>query len=56
MKPLKLAAIVLLVAAVLMTGLGGLIDILQHDFSITREHSWNDGMFLVVLAIALLLL
>jgi hypothetical protein len=56
MKPLKLAAIVLLFIAVLMTGLGGLLDIVQHDFRITREHSWNDGLFLVVLAIALLLL
>lgn len=56
MKSLKLAAIVLLVAAVLMTGLGGLIDIVRNDFRITREHSWNDGLFLVVLAIALLML
>lgn len=56
MKPLKLAAIVLLVAAVLMTSLGGLIDIVQNDFRITREHGWNDGLFLVVLAIALLML
>ena len=56
MKSLKLAAIVLLVVAVLMTGLGGLIDIVRNDFRITREHSWNDGLFLVVLAIALLLL
>jgi len=56
MKPLKLAAIVLLLIAVLMTGLGGLLDIVQHDFRITREHSWNDGLFLVILAIALLLL
>lgn len=56
MKPLKLAAIVLLVAAIGMTGLGGLLDILQHDFRITREHSWNDGLFFVVLAIPLLML
>lgn len=56
MRPLKLAAIVLLVAAVLMTGLGGMLDMVKNDFRITREHSWNDGLFLVVVAIALLLL
>jgi hypothetical protein len=56
MRPIKLAAIVLLLVAIAMTGLGGLLDILQHDFRITREHSWNDGLFLVVLAIALLML
>ena len=56
MKPLKLTAIVLILVAVLMTGLGGLMDMIQHDFRITREHSWNDGLFLVILAIALLML
>jgi hypothetical protein len=56
MKPLKLAAIVLILVAVLMTGLGGILDIIQNDFRITREHSWNDGLFLIGLAIALLLL
>ena len=56
MKPLKLASIVLLLIAVTMTGLGGLMDMIQHDFRITRDHSWNDGLFLVVLAIALLML
>jgi hypothetical protein len=56
MKPLKLAAIVLILIAILMTGLGGILDMVQHEYWITREHSWNDGLFLVVLAIALLLL
>jgi hypothetical protein len=39
-----------------MTGVGGLTDFLQNDYRLTRNHAWNDGIFLVMFAIALLLL
>ncbi len=49
-------AIFLLFLAIMMTGLGGSLDILTHNLQITKEHAWNDGIFLVTFAIALLLL
>ncbi len=55
MKSTKLAAIFVMVIAVLMTGLGGSLDILKKG-TITRKHAWNDGLFLAILAVFLLLL
>jgi hypothetical protein len=56
MKLTKLFAVVLIGIALLMTGLGGLLDMSQSKFQITKQHAWNDGIFLVLVAIALLLL
>jgi hypothetical protein len=39
-----------------MTGVGGLLDIVKSNYTISKEHVWNDGMFLVLVAIAVLLL
>jgi hypothetical protein len=56
MSALRQIAVLLLVLAVLMTGVGGLTDFLQNDYRVTKRHAWNDGMFLVLMAIALILL
>jgi len=42
--------------ALFMTGVGGLLDIVKSNYKISKEHAWNDGMFLVLVAIAVLLL
>jgi hypothetical protein len=55
MKLQKLIAILLLVIAFLLTGFGGLRDMLSSDYRITKEHAWNDASFLVLVAIAVLL-
>jgi hypothetical protein len=58
MRLSKKLAIVAAVVAMLMTGLGGLLDLNRGDGSITitKQHAWNDGMFLMLLAIFLALL
>jgi hypothetical protein len=38
-----------------MTGLGGALDMTCNNWEITRQHLWNDGLFLGVIAIAVLL-
>jgi hypothetical protein len=50
-----LAWIALLLASIL-TGLGGWLDMTGQAtwMGISREHAWHDGLFLVLLAIALL--
>ena len=56
MKPLRLVAIILIIVSAIMTGLGGMMDWLSSDFRITRQHAWNDGLYLAVMACTLLLL
>jgi hypothetical protein len=41
----------LVVAAFLATGFGGIQDMLGVRFPVTKEHSWNDGTFLILVAI-----
>jgi hypothetical protein len=55
---LRRLAMVCILLAILATGIGGLIDIQgkKRIGPITKKHMWNDGHFLVLLAIALLLL
>jgi hypothetical protein len=55
MKPQKLVAALLLIVAFVLTGVGGLRDMLSSDYRITKEHAWNDASFLVLVAIAILL-
>ena len=43
--------IFLVVAAFLATGFGGIQDMLGVRFPVTKEHSWNDGTFLILVAI-----
>ena len=42
---------VLVVMAFLATGLGGLQDMLGIRLPVSREHGWNDGIFLILVAI-----
>ena len=43
--------ILLVVMAFLATGLGGLQDMLGIRLAVTKEHGWNDGIFLMLTAI-----
>lgn len=43
--------IFLVVMAFLATGLGGLQDILGIQLIVTKQHGWNDGIFLMLTAI-----
>lgn len=57
MKPLKTVAIILIIVATILTGLGGILDMCQSSaFSLTKQHAWNDGLFLAIVAVFLLLL
>jgi hypothetical protein len=47
----KWLLIFLVVAAFLATGLGGLQDMLGIDLIVTKQHGWNDGIFLILTAI-----
>jgi hypothetical protein len=57
MKVTRVIAIVLVILALLLTGIGGMLDAWRDGvFVISKQHAWHDGMFLTVLAIFLLLL
>lgn len=49
----KLSTILLVISLVLV-GAGGLLDMAGQDriLGVTRQHLWNDGTYLAVLAIA----
>jgi hypothetical protein len=48
MSPLKKYLLIfLVVSAFLATGLGGLQDMLGGQWMISKEHGWNDGLFLM---------
>lgn len=52
MSPLKKWILVfLVVAAFLATGLGGLQDMMGVQLVVTKQHGWNDGIFLMLTAI-----
>lgn len=50
---IKLSTLLLVVSLVLVS-MGGLLDMTRQDriLGITRQHLWNDGTYLAVLAIA----
>lgn len=52
MSPLKKWILIVLVGiAFFVTGLGGLQDMLGIRLVVSREHGWNDGIFLMLTAI-----
>ena len=52
MRPLKKYLLLFLVTmAFLATGLGGLQDMLGVQLIVTKQHGWNDGIFLMLAAI-----
>ena len=55
-KSLRYAAIVAFILALLFTGIGGWSNMLGKALVITEQHAWNDGLFLMMVAIFLLLL
>ena len=54
MSPIKKAALILLIIALILTGFGGWMDMSYNQWQLTRDHIWNDGLFLGIVAIALL--
>jgi hypothetical protein len=55
-KPLRYAAILAFVIALILTGIGGWSNMLGKALVITEQHAWNDGLFMMMVAIFLLLL
>jgi hypothetical protein len=53
---LRYAAILAFILALIFTGIGGWSNMLGKAFVITEQHAWNDGLFLMMVAIFLLLL
>lgn len=52
MSPIKkLVLSFLVVTAFVVTGLGGLQDLFGIRLPMSREHGWNDGIFLMLVAI-----
>ncbi len=50
-------AIFLIVLGLIFTGIGGILDMTKKDdLKISKQHFWNDGTYVTVLAVALLLL
>lgn len=59
MKGIDIAIWGLVVLAIIMTGVGGILNMVAPEgtiFRITSQHSWNDGLFLMLLAILLAIL
>lgn len=59
MKTIDLVIWGLVAVAILMTGMGGLLNMYPNNgvmLRITSQHSWNDGLFLMLLAILLAIL
>lgn len=55
-RNLRYAAILAFVFALLFTGIGGWSNMLGKALVITEQHAWNDGLFMMMVAIFLLLL
>ena len=49
MKQYLIAGLVFL--SLIMTGFGGLQNMINSSWRLTSEHSWNDGLYLLLLAI-----
>ena len=41
---------ILVLVALVATGIGGALDMIENG-GITKEHMWNDGLFIILLAI-----
>ena len=53
---LRYAAILAFVIALILTGVGGWSNMVGKALVITEQHAWNDGLFMMMVAIFLLLL
>jgi len=54
-KLLTMIAIVLFLVSLVMTSIGGGMDVLSSR-TITKRHAWNDGLYMAVAAVFVLLL
>jgi hypothetical protein len=45
-----------LLVALLLTGVGGWSDLVGRPLVVSKQHAWNDGLFLMLVGIFLLLL
>ncbi len=55
-KQLRYASIAAFILALVFTGIGGWSNMIGKALVITEQHAWNDGLFLIMVAIFLLLL
>ena len=55
-QQLRYAALLAFVIALILTGIGGWSNMIGRALVITEQHAWNDGMFMIMVAIFLLLL
>jgi len=53
---LRYAAIAAFVLALVLTGVGGWANMMGKPIVLTERHAWNDGLFLMLTAIFLVLL
>jgi hypothetical protein len=51
---LQLAAILAFSLALILTAFGGFADMTGQSYFFTKQHAWNDGVFLMLVAIFLL--
>lgn len=49
-------AVIAFFVSLILTALGGWADLLGTPFTISKQHAWNDGIFMMLIAIFLLLL
>lgn len=49
-------ALLSFIYSIVLTGLGGMIDMRGAPLRITKEHAWNDGLYLLLLSIFFLLI
>jgi hypothetical protein len=53
---LTFLAIAAFLLSLILTGLGGWSDMLGQNIVFTKQHAWNDGIFMMLIALFLLLL
>jgi hypothetical protein len=53
---MRFLALIAFVLAIISTAIGGWADITKKPGIISKKHAWNDGIFLVLAAIFLLML
>ena len=51
----KLISLILIIIGVIMTAVGGWMDMKESGWRISRQHMWNDGVYITVLGIFVLL-
>ena len=49
----RMVTLFLVITAVILSGVGGLSDILQRPLYMSKEHAWRDATFLLLVAILL---